>query len=1466
MKNLPNLTISKQLYLEQIAQTGNLVNRYNPFQNLLVDGKLQSFQTANLELDLNSPVNIEVQPSFDGSVNLILNNDSMNPRLINSKFSVQEGNTFAVIDQNGNKDTNIYDDTQLDLDTRLYKTINKIPTLEFEGLSLNGKMKCGSYNFYFKFSDNDGNETDFISESGVVVCHIGNINDPQSIRMGMSDEDSKKSIKFKLSNLDTAYDYIRVYYTRTTSDSTQQKVVTAHYIDDKFQIDNDYCELLITGFENHVDIDATQINPLYEIADSVKAQAQCQDMLFFGNINKPTIPYQDLADLSLHFIPNIISSDPIGNLDGNYRDQSGQKLYEYYNANNIYSNLGYWPEEYYRFGIIYLLNDFTLSPVFNIRGLDLDSGLIYQNYPIYKTVDSVQFRNYIGIDENNYLINKVNAYENSDGVIKLGKQQVIYNNGVRPLAIQFNVQDVRYLSDGVTIDTTYITPGADTLAELAKYTKGFFIVRQERVPTIYAQGVAISKTNDGFGNLPLLKSDNNWIIESFLSGEGSTRILGDTMLTLATSTNISQKAALIPEAELKYSIFNQLFTSTNYLLTSAYEQSADSSGVSSGQFINYGYNNYYLNRNSTSVNQDINTQSLLTLVMAGLKLTTNGTDYFSSKAGDETEAWQTEDVIYPWNWTNQTSPTGDQKINQDLTLSNSLIRGAFGTYIGLSNGSLPFGTIFNVRDNDYSTSDAYKLDMFKLRMDSSEPYSAVSDRISWNNFSNSLQVFRGDCYVCNFSHRMHYNFIDPDLPSNDNIIDINTWNKNYAVYQDASILPGTPGDDTLRSLATNRCLITYKEKNSDATSIIEPTAASYATAGTSILTGLGALFGGSDTPYTVRGCDKINRADVNAVPLGHWATFKVMSNINLSMRDIDFDHSDEEALIGHKRSFYPLQSTSNQGTFKLPDSNNINGGNNVTLSQKKYFVVPDVPFIKNNFDTRIIYSDTHITDAFRNGYRVFEGGHYQDYTKIYGSIVDLKEWMGNLFCTMEHGCLLIPVNERAIAAEGKGGLAYINTSNVLPQNPRVISDLFGTTWQESVVKTKTGLYGIDTVAKKIWHSDGQKLDTISDLKVQKFLNDNITLKESDKLPTMGLRNVKSHYNKYKGDIMFTFYDGTTQWNLCYNENLKKFITYYSWIPSHSANIDNIFFSFDVNASKSSLDLDSNGKIIYQTDGTMTVPTSGVLPINFWKHGEAGIYDYAGVIQPTNWYGNLQPFEFEFIVADLPIVQKIFNNLKIISNKAEPSSFEFEIVGESYDWREYKDIIVWISNNAQQINSDLHLPSTDNYIQDAYIYVLSNNLSTISTSYPSFPSLPWKQGSYIIPKLPYLPRYRSTYSISTGLDAIVVDQNNYELNTSNTTLLVNSQLTEDRIHTEQLGNNIKKCGRVRGNMEYLEDEWDVEIKPFNFKYAYISNGVLAFTNAKEARLRDKYLKIRVKYSGKDLAIIQAIKTFFTISYA
>lgn len=73
----------------------------------------------------------------------------------------------------------------------------------------------------------------------------------------------------------------------------------------------------------------------------------------------------------------------------------------------------------------------------------------------------------------------------------------------------------------------------------------------------------------------------------------------------------------------------------------------------------------------------------------------------------------------------------------------------------------------------------------------------------------------------------------------------------------------------------------------------------------------------------------------------------------------------------------------------------------------------------------------------------------------------------------------------------------------------------------------------------------------------------------------------------------------------------------------------------------------------------------------YQHGFAGFSDVGGSIKPTMWYGKQHPFEFEFVVIGVQGVQQIFNNLKIISNLAEPDSFEFEIVGEGFDWKDKK---------------------------------------------------------------------------------------------------------------------------------------------------------------------------------------------------
>lgn len=1487
MKNLPILQINASHALFKTPPKGDLKNEYDSFKNLQLDtGEIIPFNTDKIKFDLNHPLQIDIQPSYDGSVNLIINDDKNPPLLINSRFSVQEGNTYEIIDHIGTADTNLYWEDSVNLDTRLYKTITKIPKLDFLGLELNGKLKCGTYHFYFKYSDNDGNETDFITESGVVTCHIGNINDPFSIRMGMQDENSEKIIKFKLSNIDTQYDLIKVYFTRTTSDNSAQDITTAHYIDSKYIINSETLDLNITGFENIIDISIDEINPQYQLVDSAKAQAQAQNILFLGNVNKPSLPYQELSDLSLRIIPSISNEKNIGNLDSNYIDRSGRNLWEYYNVNNIYNYLGYWPEEYYRFGIVYILPDFTLSPVFNIRGLDFSIGNQHKSFDLY---DNEKKRVYIN-SLDGLINNRINYFENSKGVIKLPKQQVITSEGVTPIGLKFTFGESEN-------DTSIIN-------ELKKYTKGFFFVRQERIPTILAQGCAIGKTKDEYGNIPVIPYNGVGIAESFLKtttfsinnlsddnillvkdwkwrfpkakvdgtnnyinddnfidvttdydpyikkdgariksknklperignglfgywdiDEGETeklinlygqylRILESKFLNIPY-TNYEIKAAIVPEAELRESIFNHLFTSSEYIITKTLEQ---------GQIAKISDIHYQIIRD-TVLNDNTLKTVLLTMVNDGLKLTTNGTDYFSARAGESEQSWETIDVLNNWLYSQD-----ENGINTKLTQSDSLIRGNFGTYVGIGNSILSPGEIFNVRPKGYNETLKYKENEFKNRFYTSAPYYSISDRQEFNE--NNIICYRGDCYIGNFTHKIHRNFIDPELPLNDRIIDPYTWYKNYSVYQDSS----------LDNKAVNRILTTFKRNNKGR--IIEPSDSKYTSAG-----GLKDTLTGGES-FKISGSNNINRADVNAVKLGHWFTFKVMSNVNVSMRDINLMEPAEQSIFGQPRSFFPLQKMNRNSSTKIADSNIINGANNVTLSKRYNFIIPDVPFLKNKFDTRIIYSDIHITDAFRNGFRVFKENNYRDYPKTYGALVSLKEFNGNLIAVMENGVLLIPINERALAGEGVGGNIYINTSNVLPENPKVLSSNFGSMWQDSIIiTTENKIYGVDTIAKKIWRTDGQSFEIISDLKVQKFLNDNINLNESDKIPQINFKNVKTHFNAFKGDVMFTFYNDEIKWNLCYNEKLEKFITFYSWIPNFSENINNIFFTFNfkdssvkylsklLNEDGSIMLSEDGGVILNEDDGFMNVVNTSYL----WKHGQAGNYLESEPIKPTKWYDKQEVFELEFIIKDPPIYQKIFDNLKIISNKSKPKEFEFELVGEGYDWYNYKDEIIFLNDrvgttidSSEVVDADDSINGTYRNLEHSYRKYLKSNLS--------------------IKKLPFIKRVRSS---QTDI---------WESNTTDVWLYYDKLLNEYRIWTNQLGNDIKTLGRMRGNMQYLEDFWNIEIRPINFKYAYLNENVLKFTSLKQSKLRDKYLKIKVRYSGEDLTIVQAIKSLFTISYA
>ena len=98
------------------------------------------------------------------------------------------------------------------------------------------------------------------------------------------------------------------------------------------------------------------------------------------------------------------------------------------------------------------------------------------------------------------------------------------------------------------------------------------------------------------------------------------------------------------------------------------------------------------------------------------------------------------------------------------------------------------------------------------------------------------------------------------------------------------------------------------------------------------------------------------------------------------------------------------------------------------------------------------------------------------------------------------------------------------------------------------------------------------------------------------------------------------------------------------------------------------------------------------------------------------------------------------------------------------------------------------------------------------------------------------------------------------------------ITEDSVINYQKCLDMDKIKSRRvGNMRYLEDVWKIELKPIKFNHMLSIKDPSDITSGmqfrrKEARIRDKYCKIKVRYKGDKLAIITALNTLYSDSYA
>lgn len=1429
-----------KLFTKKYPQEGDLKHTYSPLKNMILeDNSVGNFDTTELSVNLNNPLNIECQPSYDGTVNLIMNDDINPPRIINSRFTKLEDNRFKVVNRNQTEQTNLYKSGEIDLSTRLFRTINKIPRLDFAELNYYGQLKGGNYTFYIKYADSDYNKTDIVCESGQVCIFKGNLFNINSISGTLQDERTNKAIKLILNNIDETFSKFYILYSREYSDTNGFKMTEFSEIIEPYEITGSSQEIIINGFEETNLIAPESLNIQYNYVTNVKTQAQVQNMLFFGNIENTNIDVKNLQNISYFFNVKLSQKNKtIGWIDPvSYKSKEEDiDSLEYYDPKNIYYNLGYWPDEVYRLGVVYIMNDDSLSPVFNLRGCEFPN-MDYTNTDgssiQYKKWDSSTRKwitNYIERDE--FLTAEPNL-ANTFGVFKNPVQskncfiQDYAQETIKPWFYKITIpKDLKFTHEDKTLNVNLFD-------ELRKFgVKGFFFVRQKRIPSILCQGVSIGIEEESA--LPTLWDPirEEYFAESFLSqGTGN---LDTTYENRKTYCNTRKGSALLSVDASVNPELQSTLDGSSFLLQQ----------VNNARNLKQNNRRFIVN----FTNKDsINHQSAKCIYIQ------SDTPYkyvdgfgFSTRAGC---AESVKDFSFFGKEIND-------KIKYDKD-NRKLIRGVFSPYIGVC-ANLENNCIYNIKPENYSSQ--YMKDYFGIRRDDNSPFYAISDRFELNENNNEIDVYRGDCFTNTVTLRLHRNFVDPDYPVSDTIVDPNTWVDHYGGYLE------TPSEDK-------------DDKDND--------------------------------QYNWA---RINRGDINAVPLGTWVTYKCLSNYNLGLRSEDRSYVDETALMGNPRSFYPLNGASVRAANKVNESWILNKGYSSTVGQKTEIVAPNVPYIKDIFDNRIMFSNIQVEGDFKNGYRIFQGLSYEDIDNQYGTIVKLIPWGVNLLCVFEHGIGVVPINEKALIQTATEQSVHMYGAGVLQKQVSLVTPDFGSIWPESIIRTPIGVYGVDTTAKSIWrYSDKKGFETISDMKIQRFLNDNIKLNESDKYPMISLKNVKTHYNNYKGDVMFTFYNfvENVEWNFCFNERLDKWITRYSWTPLYSENINNIFYSLDKKRSeilgyiydnenctygiqtdvhewgldgnnnlldafetnielkgvtlatgftikinslvtsylkdnieeKIILDSETVSKIIkirntnnpliktlswnksdfesifkqydisykvplyYIIDVTICPEVNGDQSVNlinkvigivvdneyasdeyndllcngFYVHGRAGIFDEIDYndqnennqIKPTYWYNKQEPFEFEFVVSEPIGLHKIFENLVIISNKAQPNSIEVEIIGDVYDFKK------------------------------------------------------------------------------SGLLGVT------EFKDDKTTIKYDPILNQNTLITEQECKNIEKVGRRLGNIHYKEDSWYLTIEPIKFK------------NSKNpewssARIRDKFAKIRIKYSGEDQVLITAIKTLTNLT--
>jgi hypothetical protein len=296
------------------------------------------------------------------------------------------------------------------------------------------------------------------------------------------------------------------------------------------------------------------------------------------------------------------------------------------------------------------------------------------------------------------------------------------------------------------------------------HIKGFFFVRQKRIPNILCQGLSIGV--DRVSYIPMLYYNNNYITESFINSE---LYLSTSYNERILNTNNIQSSGLLSVDAITNKQLQSVFDNSEFILEKNYKVNT----------LNKDNNKryYYIDNINYPSDKGNISKAKCVYIDTDIPLKYYDSCGFSTRVGSSEDC---KDIRF----------IGSKNYEQS---NSNIVRGIYCPFIG-TNKVLDPNYIYNIRSSNYSST--FNSEYFKIRGNDLSPFMAISPRYELND-SKLIKiydedqkiieritptVFRGDCFTNTVTVRIIRNFIDSETPTNDIIVDPETWKNGYKGY------------------------------------------------------------------------------------------------------------------------------------------------------------------------------------------------------------------------------------------------------------------------------------------------------------------------------------------------------------------------------------------------------------------------------------------------------------------------------------------------------------------------------------------------------------------------------------------------------------------------------------------------------------------------------------------------------------